>query len=87
MVELLIKNGADVNIRDESGSSPLHNAIMTYLSLRKNSCDKTVKILVANGAKINIKNNDGLTPVDIARKLGHQEIVELLDNPANIENK
>ena len=55
IIKLLISKGADVNIQDEQGSTPIFNA----------SEDK-VKLLIAAGADVNIKNKYGQTLLDKA---------------------
>jgi ankyrin repeat protein len=36
------------------------------------------ELLIAKGADVNVKNNQGRTPLSLAKKKGHNEIVELL---------
>jgi len=70
-VNLLISNGADINARDDSNSTPLHLA--AYKGNRE-----VVEILLANGADINAQGWDYSTPLYLAAKSGHRDIVELL---------
>ncbi len=60
--ELLIKNGAEVNVienDDKLGCSPLHYAA-------KSGSTKLCELLLKNGAKINFKNKNGDTPLHLA---------------------
>ena len=59
MVDYLISNGANTNVKDEYGNTPLH-----YASLYGKS--KVVKYLINKGADINKKNNKGNTPLHYA---------------------
>ena len=54
---LLIENGADVNIKDDNGSTPLHSAAVFGRA-------EVAKLLVENGADPQIRNGDGGTPAD-----------------------
>ena len=57
MVRLLIKAGADVNITDEYGSTPLINAAMDYDF--RHSGEISLEMLLHTGAKVNIMNHYG----------------------------
>ena len=57
--KLLIDNGANVNVRDKDGLTPLHIASTT---LNMN----LVKILVEYGADVNAKVGDSITPLLLA---------------------
>ena len=54
---LLIENGADVNLKDDNGSTPLHGAVVFGRA-------DVAKLLVENGANLQVRNNDGGTPAD-----------------------
>lgn len=63
VVDLLAKNGAQLNLKDSDGKTPLHLAV-------ENSYEKIVVRLIANGADINIADASGSKPIDIATKKG-----------------
>ena len=67
----LVKAGADVNIADDRGRTPINYAAeLGY--------DDCVALLVAYDADINIADNDGNTPMKRALKKDHEKIVKLL---------
>jgi ankyrin repeat protein len=63
VVRLLAKAGADVNVRDEEGNTPLHKI--------GDWC--VVQALIESGADVNARNNHGQTPLIKARsrKVAH----------------
>ena len=64
--------GADVNSKDESGSTPLHSAADF-------GHKEVAELLITKGADVNAKSSDvGWTPLLGAAGKGHKEIVELL---------
>ncbi len=63
--------GADVNVKDKRGFTPLHWA---SISGHKES----VELLIAKGADVNAMRGGGGTPLSYASSWGHEEIVELL---------
>lgn len=56
----LLEAGANINDRDKSNETPLHNAADTHY--------KNVKFLIDHGAEINAICNGGLTPLHIAAR-------------------
>ena len=70
----LLKNGADVNLRDKNDQTPLHNA---------GNCN-IVRELIQHGASINSKDYQGNTPLHINSEYGYiPELKELLKKSAN----
>ncbi len=76
IINILLKNGADVNIKDNEDKTPLFYSTNT----------KILRILLNNGANINACDNEGKTPLFYANNL--QLIIFLLDNGAdpNVKN-
>jgi len=71
IVELLIAEGADVNLKDQFDSTPLHEAVT-------GGHKDIAELLIANGADVNAKNDNDGTPLRDAAEGGHKEIAELL---------
>ena len=70
-LELLIKAGANVNIRPTDRMTPLIAA--TYAE-----SEICLQMLIKAGADMNITNKDGETALIVAAKLGNEKLVELL---------
>ncbi|MGK7880185.1 MAG: ankyrin repeat domain-containing protein [Crocosphaera sp.] len=69
IVNILLSHGADVNVRDGDGWTPLFHEV-NYGSLtdcNNRWCENTgiVKLLIANGADVNFKDPHGMTPLDV----------------------
>jgi len=75
IVELLIAEGADVNAKSDSGSTPLHDAAI-------NGRKEVAELLIANGADVNAiivsGRNQGKTPLDMTIRLRRTETADLL---------
>ena len=81
IVELLIANGANINVRDNDGYTPLYSAVSW-------GNKEVVKLLIANGADVNGKIKDGWTPLHRAAYQGEKEAVKLLiANGADVNAK
>jgi ankyrin repeat protein len=70
-VQALVRKGADVNVREADGTTPLHWAV------RGNDV-KLVSALVRAGADVKAKNRYGLQPLTLAATNGSAPIIDLL---------
>ena len=76
-VKSMIVNGADVNMTDHRGETPLYRASW-------NGHLEIVKVLIASGALLDKADNNGETPLWTAIHNGELEIVKvLIANKAN----
>ena len=60
MIDLLIQEGAEVNVKDVRGLTPLHQASL-------NGHVEVITALLAAGADKTMKNKRGQTPHDVAK--------------------
>ena len=72
VVMFLVENGADVNLTDANGNTPL------IFIIHKTGNLEIVKRLLTNGAVVNAQNRTGETALMYAAWRGHLEIVQLL---------
>ncbi len=70
IVELLVAKGADLNTKDNSGKTPLHEAASS-------GNQEIVELFVVKGADIQARDSDNRTPLHEAAYNGNQEIVKL----------
>ncbi len=68
IVSLLLEKGADVNIKDIGGETPL-------LKASSYGDAAVVSLLLENGAYVNVKAKDGSTPKQIRKRCRHFIIV------------
>lgn len=69
--EELLKAGADVNFRDETGKSAVH-----YM-LKKRSDAKYVALLLEHGARLDVPNRDGVTAESMLSRMRDHEYQRL----------
>lgn len=72
ITELLLQNGANPNLRDKKGETPLHGAVLFHLV-------DTIKLLLKYNADYDISNNTHVSPLKLATLLKDNEILLLFD--------
>ena len=71
IVDMLLKHGADPNVREQGGYTPLHAAA-------QNGDKDMIRTLLYGGADLDIRSNDGKIPLDLALEAGHVEAAKIL---------
>ncbi|HZQ31459.1 MAG TPA: ankyrin repeat domain-containing protein [Mycobacterium sp.] len=80
-VETLLDAGADVDLRDRWGNTPLWRAV--YLGT---GGEKIVDLLLAHGADPTLENNHEVSPLDLARRMGIDDIVTTLEAAGRVSD-
>lgn len=81
--QLLMKNGADINLKEENGITVLHEEARSLCEL----CDNNDRIdyILQNSTNIDVIDNNGLTPLHYSCRYGlHKKIKRLLEKGANV---
>jgi ankyrin repeat protein len=73
----LLENGANPNITDDKGRTPMH--IVAQKGVGKNQA----KLLIEHGGDINLRDADGKTPLDYAQVAKRKSVENLLTEYAN----
>ena len=68
LVKALVENGANVEIKDENGNTPLWTSVMMYRGNEKDI--KIIKFLVSRGSSFDTKNNHDSAPRDLINNIG-----------------
>lgn len=71
IAELLVLNGADINVREQADYTPLHIAAISGQT-------KLAKLLIENGAEINAKMTNGKSPFLLAKEKSFLETAEVI---------
>lgn len=71
LTKMLLKSGANPNVREGGGFTPLHAAA-------KNGNGEIIQLLILSGADIHARSNDGKIPLDLAVSAGQSQAAEIL---------
>lgn len=84
VVKFILEKGFDINAKDDSGYTPLmtvcgvDQGMATFFLKNTKIYIDVVKLLLEKKALINLRNNKGQTALQMAKKNGYIEIVDLL---------
>ena len=73
MAQELIARGANVNVVDKLGMTPL-----LWAASMDFGDPAMIELLLKSGARADARNKDGLTALELARKYGHTEVIAAL---------
>lgn len=71
IAKLLIDNGADVDIKDVYGNTPLFKAVFF-----SNGDTAMIKLLLDAGADPELKNDSGVSPKELAENIGSFDVTK-----------
>ena len=71
-VACLLANGADPNVTDDKGQTPLH--FIAQKGVGKNQA----ALLIEHGADLNVRDDSGQTPVDYAKEAKRKSVADFL---------
>lgn len=73
MAQILILAGADVNIKDHYGNTPLFKAVFN-----SQGKGEMITLLINAGADVNMKNNSGVSPKELAEKIANYDVKQFI---------
>ncbi|XP_019864273.1 PREDICTED: double zinc ribbon and ankyrin repeat-containing protein 1-like isoform X1 [Amphimedon queenslandica] len=72
-MNILLELGANINVQTKrTGNTPLHEAVYVGPSRKT-----IIQSLLGHGANPTVKNKESLTPCEVAKKLGHKQLILL----------
>ena len=79
-IKVLIQKGADVNLQDRDGNTPLHKVFLDLIMYKRfyPFMGENISLFIAAGADQDIKNKDGKKAMELAVESGVQEAVDFL---------
>jgi len=92
VIQTLVDYGANVNVTDFQGRTPLHLAVsaleecQTFDECR--FCFDMIRFVIERGAVVNVADENGTTPLHLAAELGNEDVVSLLiENGACVDSQ
>jgi ankyrin repeat protein len=68
IVEMLLRNRADIHVADADGHTALVYAILKQSTILANEYLRSLRFLLARGADVNQRDREGVTPLEHAEK-------------------
>jgi ankyrin repeat protein len=77
-VQLLLEHGANFNMRNEKGQTPLHKTLIEMKDGFEDRYFDSIRFLLDHGADVDAPDNDKLTPLHVASQYGSVRATRLL---------
>ena len=88
VAQLLLDYGADINVRNKNGQTPLHGAVVDLYddALASDLFFNAIQFLLEHGADVVAQDHDRLTPLHVASRYDCARVVRLLlEHGANVD--
>ena len=80
IAKLLLESGLAIDVKGKWGRTALHGAVYWEESMWiEYNRDRVVRFLLENGANPNKEDSDGLTAFDMAKKVGNNEAIKIMN--------
>ena len=86
VAQLLIDHGADINVRDKNGRTPLHGAVDKLPDQAADWYFNAIQFLLEHGADVVAQDHNDLTPLHVASQASGIKVVQpLLEHGADVD--
>ena len=75
---MLLKFGAEVDSKDESGNTPLWRAVSDY-----RGDGRLIVLLRQKAADASVQNREGISPVGLARRISNYDVAKFFGDLRN----
>ena len=86
VAQLLLDHGADINVRNKNGRTPLHGAVDELYDDAEDWFFDAIQFLLKHGADVVAQDHDHMTPLHVASGYSGARVVRLLlEHSANVD--
>ena len=86
VAQMLLDHGADINVRNKNGRTPLHGAVNELPDNDEECYFNAIQFLLEHGADVVAQDHDHMTPLHVASQYHGTRVVRLLlEHSANVD--